>query len=970
MQRHPLCLFPKLPKNDFGENNLPDCRKMNFSAWSIRNPVPVILLFILLAIAGVSSFRSLSIQDMPDVELPVATVAISLPGASPTQLESEVARKVEGAVSSLAGVRHVFSTINDGLVVITVQFRLEREIRDAMDDVRDAVSRIRGDLPADARDPVISKPSTSGRSILTYTAASQQLDLEALSWYVDNNVSKALLSVPGVGKISRIGGVSREVRVEIDPGRLSSLNISTADISRQLQKVLQESPSGKTDISGAQQSVRTINTAATVAEVAKTEMALPDGRRFRLDQVATVTDTVAEPNAIALLNGMPVIGFEVVRSKGAGEVSVAAAVRRAVAGLNGRENRVVINEAFNSVEPVQESYKGSMLLLYEGAVLAVIVVWLFLRNGRATVVAAAALPLSILPTFIVMYFLGFTLNMVTLLSMALVVGVLVDDAIVEIENIVRHLEMGKTPYQAAMEATNEIGLAVIATTFTLVAVFLPTAFMSGVAGKFFKQFGWTAAVAVTASLVVARLLTPMMAAYLLKPGGARHADSAMMTRYLDKVNWCLRHRHLALLAACGFFLVSLALIPLLDTGFIPPSDRSQTMVAIELPPGSTLAQTRDTAERARLLLMQEKNITQVYTAIGSGAEDADAFSASAINDARKAILTISLTHRTARSDSQTEIESRIRTALEQLPGARVSVGTGDTGEKLEIVLSGDNPRELVATSQRVLRAMRSVDGLGNITSSASLLRPEVIVVPNVARAADLGVTAAAIGETLRVATAGDYDQALAKLNLPERQVPIRVRIPEAARQDLSVLARLPVPGKNGNVMLGTVADLNVGSGPAQIDRIDRNQNVTISAELNGLQLGEALARVNALPVLQRLPPNIKRERMGDAEMMRELFSSFGLAMAAGILCVYMVLVLLFKDFLQPITILAALPLSVGGGFCGVADHLQCVDGAIADRAPDADGHRGKEFNPAGRICDRGSQGGRHEAFRCVDRCVP
>ena len=877
---------------------------MNFSALSIKHPVPAILLFIMLSIAGLISFKSMAVQDFPDIEFPMVTVTTSLPGASPPQLETEVARKIENSVATISEIKHIYSTINDGVVSTTVEFRLEKDPTEAMNDVRDAVNQVRSDLPAEVRDPIFTKNTTSGAPILTYTVSSDQLDEEALSWFVDNKVSKALLSVPGVGKVSRVGGVNREVLVELDPTLMFALNVSAADISRQLQRVQQESSGGKADISGARQLVRTLATVGNVAEIAALELTLPDGRKIRLDQVAQVSDSIAERSAITLLDGKPVVGFEITRSKGASEIIVAKAVRRAIADLKGKEKQVVVQEAFNSIDAIEENYAGSMALLFEGALLAVLVVWIFLRDWRATLISAAALPLSVLPTFMVMHYLGFTLNTVTLLSLALVIGILVDDAIVEIENIVRHLRMGKTPYQAALEAANEIGLAVIATTFALIAVFLPTAFMSGIVGKYFKQFGWTAALAVGASLVVARLLTPMMAAYLLKPMLGQKQDSRMMTRYLAVVSWCLKHRAATMWMSAAFFIGSLALIPLLPTGFMPPSDYAQTQVILELPSGSTLAETRATAEQARLLVMQDKDVTHVYSAIGGG-------------EARKATLAVILKGRSDRTRTQTMIDTALRDILTALPGARVTVGTANIGEGLTLLLSGDDTQTLVAAAQSVEREVRTIPGLGNVTSSISLVRPEIVVTPNFAKAADLGVTTAAIGETLRVATAGDYDQALAKLNLQDRQIPIRVRLPEAARADLSLIKRLPVPGKHGNVQLGSVADLRIDSGPAQIDRLDRNRRIMIRVELNGLQLGEILSKIDALPSLKNLPPSVKRGELGDAEAMSELFGGFSLAMLTGVLCVYGILVLLFKGFLQPITILAALPLSIGGAFAAL-----------------------------------------------------
>ena len=890
---------------------------MNVSAWSIRNPIPAILLFALLTVVGIISFRSMGIQDFPDIELPVVTVSAGLEGTAPAQLETDIARKLENSVATLGGVKHIYTTITEGAVTMNVEFNLEKDPAEAVNDVRDAISRIRADLPGDMRDPVISKVTTSGRAILTYTVASSRLDEEALSWFVDNSVAKTLLAVPGVGKVSRVGGVDREVRVTLDPEQLAALNVSATDISHQLKRVQQEVPGGRGDVSGAQQSVRIIATVHSAAQLAALDIPLGDGRSVRLDQVAQVADTVRERTALALLNGKPVVGFEITRSKGASEVTVAKGVRAAIAQLARQQPKLKFVEAFDSVAPVQDSYNGSMDLLYEGALLAIVVVLWFLKSWRATLVAATALPLSIIPTFIAMHYLGFSLNTVTLLALALVVGILVDDAIVEIENIVRHLRMGKSPFQAALEAADEIGLAVIATTFTLVAVFLPTAFMSGIPGKFFKQFGLTAAIAVLASLLVARLLTPMMAAYLLKPMPQKTRPSWLMTHYLRWMQACLHHRYLTALAAALFFAGSIALIPLLPTGFVPPADRSQTFVNIELPPGSTLDDTRAIAEQARHIINQVKDVTLVYTSIGGGSGGGDLFSQGASSSARKATLSLRLTHRTERARSQQAIEAELRNQLQILPGARVTVGGGDSGEKMQLVLSGEDPAALAVASRNVERELRGIRGLGNITSSASLLRPEIVVKPDFARAADLGVTAASIGDTLRIATSGDYSTGLAKLNLAERQIPIRVRLPDSTRADLDALARLSVPGKNGNVMLGSVATLALDSGPAQIDRFDRNRNITINIELNGRQLGEVLKAVNQLPSLKNLPPGVHRAEVGDAKEMQELFGSFGLAMLIGVVCVYLILVLLFRDFVQPVTILAAIPLAFGGAFAAL-----------------------------------------------------
>jgi len=887
---------------------------MNVSAWSIRNPVPGVLLFIMLSLLGLMSFHRMKVQNYPDIDLPTVVLTASLPGAAPAQLETEVARKIENSLATLQGVKHIYSRIQDGTATITTEFRLEKPTQEAVDDVRDAFSRVRSDLPGDLKDPVIARMNLAGLPIVTYTVASSRLDEEALSWFVDNTVAKALLSVPGVGKVSRVGGATREVRIELDPARLLALNVTVADVSRQLRQIQNESAGGRTDLGGAEQSVRTLATLRSADELAAMDIVLSDGRRVRLGSIANISDTVAEQRSTALLDGKPVVGFEIVRSLGASEIEVAQRVATALGELRAQHPQVEFTEAYNFVDPVRDNYTGSMGLLYEGAILAVIVVWFFLRDWRATFVAATALPLSVIPAFIAMEYLGFSINVVTLLSLSLVVGILVDDAIVEIENIVRHLRMGKTPFQAAMEAADEIGLAVIATTFALVAVFLPTAFMSGVSGKFFKQFGWTAALAVMTSLLVARLLTPMMSAYLLKPTIHQPKEGRLMKLYLHWAGACLRHRVRTMVGVMAFFFGSLALIPLLPTGFIPPDDLAQTLVSIELPPGSRFADTLLAAETARGILIRNPHVKKIYTAVGGGSAGTDLFMIGGAAEARKAALTINLTPRGERSITKQAIEAQLREALRALPGARVKVGLGGAGEKYLLALAGEDGDTLMSTARTVERELRAIPGIGNVTSSASLVRPEVIVRPDFAKAADLGVTASAIADSLRIATAGDFDSGLAKLNLPERQVPMVVRLPKAAREDLDLLARLPVPGKHGNVMLGNVAEITLASGPAEIGRFDRRRNVNFEIELNTRSLGELEAATEALPSLQNLPAGVTRQAIGDAEEMRVLFGSFGLAMLTGVLCIYAVLVLLFREFTQPLTILTALPLSLGGAF--------------------------------------------------------
>ncbi|MCL6712556.1 efflux RND transporter permease subunit [Pseudomonas sp. R2.Fl] len=889
---------------------------LNVSTWSINNPVATTLLFILLTLAGIGGFMAMKVQNFQDMDFPIITVTAALPGASPSQLENDVARKIEDALANVQGIKHIQSSLTDGVASITVEFRIGKAVQEAMNDVRDAVSSTRANLPAALQDPVITRSDLASSPVATYTVSSRQLDDEALSWLVDGQIGKRLLAVPGVGAVSRIGGIDRQVRVELDPARLLALNTTAADISRQLRQIQLEDSGGRVEMEGAEQSVRTIATVSSADEIAAMDASLGDGRRIRLDQVATVLDTAAEPRSAARMDGRPVVAFEVLRARGAGDIEVADAVRGVIGQLGTEHPEIAFAEAVNSIDPVKENYNGSMMLLYEGAALAVLVVMCFLRDWRATVIAAVALPLSAIPTFAAMHLMGFSLNTVSLLSLSLVVGVLVDDAIVEIENIERHLLMGKAPLRAASEAASEIGLAVIATTFTLIAVFLPTSLMGGVVGMYFVQFGWTAAVAVFFSLVVARMLTPTMAAYLLKAPTKKRKPPRWVLLYLRCVRGCLEHRGMT--AAVAGLLVTLGLVVAsrLPGEFIPPDDGDQTQVTLTLPPGSTLQDTLAMAERARVLMNRHPSVVSVYTAIGGGSAGGDGPDETAsVSSISKAILTANLIPRKQRDGvSRQDIEAALRKELASLPGVRVAVGAGDQGDGYELVLASEDGELLARQAAMVERELRSIPGVGAVTSSASLVRPELVVRPDFARAADLGVTSAGIADSLRIATSGDYSQDLAKLNLSERQVPVLVRLADAGRDDLDTLRRLPVPGARGPVPLESVADLQILSGPAELTRYDRMRNINIKVELNGRPLGDVERAAAALPSVRNLPRGVVPTAAGDAEAMGELLAGFAMAMSAGVLCVYMVLVLLMKDFVQPLTVLVALALSIPGAF--------------------------------------------------------
>ena len=884
---------------------------MNFSAWSIHRPLPAILVFVLLTAAGIFGFRQLAVSQFPDLTVPTVTVTVSLPGASPSTLETQVTRKIEDAVASVPDIDDMQSVVNEGVSVTTILFELERDGNVAKDEVRDAVDRIRVDLPSEIEAPIVALANLAGGDMVTFAVTADGWSDEELSWYIDDAVSKRLFGVPGVGAVRRIGGVDREIRVDLRAEAVQGFGVSPAALSQQLARIQQEQPGGRTTVGGGEQAVRTLGTVDEAADLADFPIFTPDGRAVRLSTIADVRDAGAEVTQVTTLDGKPAIGFAVQRTIGSSEVDVGEAVRAAIEALQRAQPRLRFTEVQSTTPEAEASYDSSMMMLWEGALLATLVVWLFLRDWRATFISAIALPLSIIPTFAVMHWLGFSLNLVTLLALAVVVGILVDDAIVEVENIDRHLRMGKAPKQAALEAADEIGLAVIATSCTLAAVFIPVAFMPGIPGKFFKEFGWTAATAVLFSLLVARLITPMMAAYMLKPLPHKEGDSKLMQWYMRWADRSLRHRGKTLLLALGLFVASIAAVPLLKTTFIPPSDGYQSSVLLELAPGTPLTTTRGVAEDARRRIASIPEVERVFVTAGTGTMQGGPGAGAGADEVRKATLIVQWN--TDRDRNQQALEGDVRERLRDLPGVRVSFQGGEPGRALQLVLAGDDPLRLSQASREVEREIRQLPGLGTVTSTAALVRPEVIVRPDPARAADLGVSTADIAAAARVATRGDYEQFLAKLNLPERQVPIRVQLADDALSNPALLAQLRVPTATGGaVPLSAVADITTASGPSQIDRFDRRRNVTITIDLNGRPLGEVDAQIKALEPLKNLPPGIALQPAGDSEIFAEMMLGFAAAMVTGIFCVYGVLLLLFNHASQPVTILVAVPLAITG----------------------------------------------------------
>jgi multidrug efflux pump subunit AcrB len=876
----------------------------NISAWAIRHPVTPVVLFVVLLFMGSVAFLRLPVTLNPDISFPLVQVLVSQPGASPQEIETQIMQKIEAAVAGVGNIDNIVSLAIEGQSRVWIEFNIGTPIDRAVADVRDAVAKVRVDLPAGIQEPVVRRVDIDGNEIVAYAVSSSALSGEELSWFVDNAVSKRLLAVAGVSQVTRGGGVSREIRVELEPARMQALGVTAAQVNLQLRTLNLDSPGGRAQIGGGEQAIRVLGEARTAKALGDTQIMLPGGRFARLSDLADVKDSVGEIRAMARLNGRPATIFSVFKAKGTSDVNVLAAVEVELAKIKKENPHVTISQAFTTVDYTKATYHSAMSALLEGSILAVLVVFLFLRSVRATLISALAIPLSAIPAFAFMQWLDFTLNSISLLALSLVAGVLVDDAIVEIENIVRHMRMGKSGFQAALDAADEIGLAVVACSATIIAVFLPVSFMGGITGQYFKQFGLTVAAAVFFSLLVARLITPVLAAYTLKSDQiAAYTDGPIMTWYQRVLRWSTRHRWKTLGAGAAFFVLSIGGLMMVPTEFIPASDDSFTQLNVELPPGARLEDTAAASAAAYRIIARQPEVDSVVEIIGG-----DDF-----GEVRTAYLDITLVKPNQRQVSQRQWEDRVIKDLASIPDARIHFNRNGNGRDVNLYITGDNPQLVEASARKLVDEMRQLPMLRDAGIDGDMPRPEILIHPHLDLASQLGVTVASLSETIRIATLGELDQNSAKFSLADRQVPIRVSLAESTRHDLSTLENLPVPTAGGGaVPLKAVADITFGQGPTRVRRYNQARRLSIVADLNGVKFGPAMEKIKALPALKNLPPGVRQVDVGDAKYMAELITNFLIAMVTGILMVFAVLVLLFARVLQPITILGSLLLSFGG----------------------------------------------------------
>jgi multidrug efflux pump subunit AcrB len=978
----------------------------NISAWSIRNPIVPIVFFIGLTLAGLVSFSRMDVNDNPDIEFPSVSVSISQPGAAPTEIETQITQKVEAAVRSVNGVEEIQSTAREGSSNTNVQFVIGVDPNEAVNEVKNAVDQIRGDLPDGILEPRVTKNEVGGNGPIGYFAVSaDDMTMEQLSWFIDDTISRRLLSIEGMAAVSRAGGVDREIRVVLDPARMQAQGATAASVNQALRQVNTDAAGGVAEVAGSRQSVRVLGNAETALQLANTRISLGGGRTIRLDQIADVYDGYSEQTSIAKLGGRQVVTFGIERAKGASDVTVYDAAIAEMKNIQADNPGIHFTQLYTSVDYTKEQYESSISAMVEGAILAVIVVFLFLRDWRATAISALAIPLSAIPTFWFMDLMGFTLNQLSLLALSLVAGVLVDDAIVEIENIVRHMRMGKSAYQASIDAADEIGLAVVATSFSIVAVFLPVGLMPGISGQFFKNFGLTVVAAVLVSLAVARMITPMVAAYFLHAKGhASHGEGRLMDGYMKVLTWTLDsekaqaykarltpapeqgwyplaeiglallivaaailtwqyggpvfaaagvestivklvaalaaalvvralvhlvvrstggafaewheyfrgrvraryrdHRFWMFLAGIGALTLTVTLLMTLPQQFQPTTDQDTTQLGIEMVPGTTIEQTQAVADEVTAVIERQPEVERVLERISEG-------------NARLFIVL-----RADRAVPSYDFQRRITPELQKIPDARVTFqgGGGGTGRDLSVMLTGSDPELLRQTAQTLVEQMQSVPGVVAPRVAADMQRPELLIVPRLDLAAQLGVTTSALSQAIRIATIGEIDQNAAKFSLSDRQVPIRVVLPKQSRQDISTIENLPVPtSAGGSVPLKRVAEIRFGAGPTQIQRFNQSRRVFIGADLGRDYIsGPVMDQINALPIMKSLPAGVSSAPVGDQKWQEELIQNFIIAVIAGILLVFAVLVLLYRRFVSPLVNMTSLLLAPLGGLLALA----------------------------------------------------
>ena len=886
------------------------------STWGIKNPIPVSLLFIAAVLAGMVNYDILPIKQFPKLDFPSVTITVTDNGAAPGEMETQITRPIEDAMAGIPNIKSVQSIVSLGVSTTFVTFELSEDGQKVTDEVRTKVDQTRVVLPREIDPPTVERFDVDSQPIITYAVSDPGWSAADLSWFVDDAVARALEAETGVARVARVGGADREINIIVDPQRMAAHGLTASGLNAALTAFDVNHPGGRLRIGGREQTLRVVGEVTAVDKLRDLTIPTGSGQFVKLSDVATIGDGQSEQRGFARLNDRPAVGFQVLKTSNASEIQVEDRVKGAVAKLERQHPGMTFTKVVSTVDYTRNAYSATFRTMLEGMALAAIVVWLFLRDWRSTAITAIAMPVSLIPTFTVMVVLNFSLNVITLLGLTLVIGILVDDAIVEIENIQKRIQAGARPYRAAMEGADQIGLAVVATTATIVVVFAPVSFMNNISGQFFREFGITVVAAVLFSLLTARLLTPLLAAYFLKPLGAPHPRGDLQPTYRRLLEWALSHRIVTVVIGGVIFGLSLGLTVLLPTGVQPPGNPDYMYISLQGPPGATMADMERISRDTTRLLRSQPETEMVFVQVGSTA--GEGFGGGFGGGATSGTATVVL--KKDRTLSVNQIQDRIRSSLHSIPDARVSFDSSGFGAAaLQVLLTSQDGRLLDKTGEELQREMRGVSIIADPRPSYPPTGPEIAIRPRPEEAARLGVSVDSIAALARVATLGDIDANVPKLTDGERRIPVRVRLPIDARADLEQIKALRVPtASGGTTSLASVADITFQAGPAQIYRYARKRDIAIDADLaNGAQLGQALKEINKLPIMRNLPAGVERATLGQEEQYRDLFSQLGMAILTGIGLIYGVLVLLFRSFFKPITILSALPLAIGGAFLGL-----------------------------------------------------
>jgi HAE1 family hydrophobic/amphiphilic exporter-1 len=898
---------------------------MKLSDVSIQRPVFATMMILALVVLGLFSYMKLNIDQYPDVDIPYVTITSVLAGAGPEQIETDVTKKIEDAVNTIGGIDHIQSISQEGVSIIIIQFKLEVDGRQAAQEVREKIAAIRSDMPTDLEDPIVQRIDPASQPIFNLTVSGNRSEKE-ITTYTKDVIKKRLENVEGVGRVDLVGGAEREIQVEVDAAKLQAYNLSIQDVISSVSSSNMEVPAGNLNQGARQILLRTTGKFKRVEDFNRVVVATPGGKPVYLSEVAKVQDGIKEQTSLTRRNGKIAVGLSVLKQSGSNTVRVAEALQKQVAKIQTElPPDLTLSIARDNSTRIREMVNDVLFDILYGGILAVVVVFLFLANFRATIISAIALPTSIIASFIVMSALHFTLNMMSLLALSLAVGLLIDDAIVVIENIYRHMQKGESPMEAAKAATSEIGLAVMATTFAIVAVFVPVAFIPGIIGRFFYQFGITVSVSVLVSLFVAFTLTPMLSSRWLhkedeelkKDGNFlqkilfyfNHFFEVLSRKYTSAIAWTLHHRKTVLFGAIGVFLGSLYFMRFLGTAFFPNSDQGELTVTVQSAPGSSLARTSDICSRIENVLASRKEVISTLTTIGSG------------NDpVTNGSILVTLVKKNKRDKGIDQIQDELRTALGDIPGATIGFATaqgpGGVTKPVSMSVRGDDIPRLTKIAGQVEGVVRATTGAVDVTNSLEISKPELRIDIDRERASDLGVNVGLIASSVRAMVDG---YVATQFQEGDEQFDTRIRLMQGDRTSLEDIRNLTIKSSKDAannqkflIPVSSVADIRAASGPSRINRYDRQREIRIEANLSGILLGEALKDIQKGVKALNIPPGFTVGVTGQGEMQAEAFANILLALALAIIFVYIVLAAQFESFSYPFAIMFSLPMALIG----------------------------------------------------------